>query len=78
MRVTAAVIPPEEIPFWTLRVSPGPRRVEVGTFEVWICKQCGFTEWYANDVNEQLAELAQRPESGVRLVERSNNRGPFR
>lgn len=38
---------------------------EVGTFEVWICAECGFTEWYANGVNEALADLSRFPETGV-------------
>jgi len=52
--------------------------VKVGTFEVWVCAQCGFTEWYAVDVNEKFDELAQRGDMDIRLVERDNSRGPFR
>lgn len=54
------------------------RRIRVGTFEAWICSKCGFTEWYARDVNERLAELATIPGSAVRLVEPGAPRGPFR
>ncbi|WP_433042091.1 hypothetical protein [Dactylosporangium sp. CS-033363] len=41
------------------------RRRQAGRFELWICTACGYTEWYAHDVNETLAALAQNPRSGV-------------
>ena len=56
----------------------GPLRMSAGTFEAWICVQCGFTEWYAKNANEKLAELAQLPDSGVRLLDTGAPRGPFR
>lgn len=37
----------------------------IGTFEAWICCSCGFTEWYAKDINGKLATLSQFPETGV-------------
>ncbi|GAA3217766.1 hypothetical protein ACFO1B_46125 [Dactylosporangium siamense] len=45
------------------------RRVESGRFEVWICAACGYTEWYAHEVNEALAWLTQHPHSGVRYYD---------
>jgi hypothetical protein len=41
------------------------KRIQAGRFEVWICAGCGYTEWYAVEVNEMLAWLAQNPQSGV-------------
>ncbi|WP_432988882.1 hypothetical protein [Dactylosporangium sp. CA-233914] len=41
------------------------RRLEAGHFEAWICTACGYTEWYALEVNEVLARLSQNPRSGV-------------
>jgi predicted nucleic-acid-binding Zn-ribbon protein len=43
------------------------RRYEAGTFEAWVCSQCGFTEWYAKHANEVLGEMARRGE-GVRYA----------
>ncbi|GAB3847891.1 hypothetical protein GCM10027610_068580 [Dactylosporangium cerinum] len=45
------------------------KRVEAGRFEVWICAACGYTEWYAHEVNEALAWLTQNPHSGVRYYD---------
>ncbi|WP_326559161.1 hypothetical protein [Micromonospora sp. NBC_01796] len=42
------------------------KRIEAGRFEVWICAACGYTEWYALDVNDMLGWLSQNPRSGVR------------
>jgi predicted nucleic-acid-binding Zn-ribbon protein len=41
------------------------KRTEAGRFEVWICTACGYTEWYAHQVNEALAWLTRNPRSGV-------------
>ncbi|MER7279073.1 hypothetical protein ABT369_32005 [Dactylosporangium sp. NPDC000244] len=41
------------------------RRLEAGRFEVWICTACGYTEWYAFEVNDALARISQNPHSGV-------------
>lgn len=51
--------------------------VRVGTFEAWICVACGFTEWYACDVNEGLAMLSHVPQSGV-LYYNGIADGPYR
>lgn len=51
--------------------------IVAGRFEVWVCAQCGFTEWYAKEMNEALEEMARRPDSGVRLAGRQSG-GPFR
>jgi predicted nucleic-acid-binding Zn-ribbon protein len=46
-----------------------------GTFETYICKQCGFTEWYA----QGLDELSPDPQQGVRLLEgKADDEGPYR
>jgi predicted nucleic-acid-binding Zn-ribbon protein len=48
-------------------------RVEAGSFELIICSACGYTEWYAYD----LEGLAKIP--GVRLVgPNTENGGPYR
>lgn len=49
-----------------------------GTFEVWICVQCGFMEWYARDVNKVLEKLAKEPGLGVRLVDGGPPPRPYR
>ncbi|WP_460492904.1 hypothetical protein [Dactylosporangium cerinum] len=36
---------------------------------MWICAACGYTEWYAHEVNEALAWLTQNPHSGVRYYD---------
>lgn len=49
----------------------------VGAFETYICKQCGFTEWYAHG----LEELRPDEPNGVFLLdgeEAERNRGPYR
>jgi predicted nucleic-acid-binding Zn-ribbon protein len=45
------------------------KRVDAGSFEVWVCSGCGLTEWYATGVNDALAQLASEPESGVRFID---------
>jgi predicted nucleic-acid-binding Zn-ribbon protein len=76
MPVTTGVIP-DRRGFWDLSMT-GAQYVEAGTFEAWVCYQCGFTEWYAKDVNEKLTKLAQEPGAAVRLVDATSPRGPFR
>lgn len=48
----------------------------IGTFETYICKQCGFTEWYAQGIDQLEVDL----EKGVRLIEpkREDEEGPYR
>lgn len=53
-------------------------RVAGGTFSAWICAQCGYTEWYARDAAAALTKLAQTPNSGVRWIDTTPQRGPFR
>jgi predicted nucleic-acid-binding Zn-ribbon protein len=48
------------------RIARGARR-EAGHFTAWICSSCGYTEWYAEDVNEVLHEFVRYDGSGVRL-----------
>lgn len=50
----------------------------VGTFEMRVCAQCGFTELYAKNANEKLTELSRYPGSGVSLLDAGTPRGPFR
>jgi predicted nucleic-acid-binding Zn-ribbon protein len=52
--------------------------VTIGTFEAWICRSCGLTEWYAKDVNEKLASLSQFPETGVLFYNGPSRGGPYR
>ena len=49
-----------------------------GTFESWVCANCGFTEWYAFRANDVLARLAAIPNSGVRFIDTTPRQGPFR
>ena len=47
----------------------------VGYFETYICKACGFTEWYAHG----LEELQADPEKGVFLLQgKADDVGPYR
>jgi len=46
-----------------------------GWFETYICKRCGFTEWYAHG----LEELKEDPQNGVFSLDGSaKDEGPFR
>lgn len=56
----------------------GAQFVEGGTFETWICVHCGFTEWYAKNVNETLARLVSVPQAGVRYIDGRSGGSPFR
>lgn len=42
-------------------------KIQIGTFEAWICDGCGYTEWYAKDFKD-LAKLAAHPDAGIRMV----------
>lgn len=42
-------------------------RLDVGTFELWVCGGCGFSEFYAKDVT-QLRVLAENGTEGVRRI----------
>lgn len=57
--------------------SPAELRI-VGVFEARICAECGYTEWYANEVNDGLLELSQMEGTGVRLLSTASRGGPFR
>lgn len=56
----------------------GTRVIEAGKFEAWVCAGCGFTEWYAKHANKGLAELAAQPGNGVRWIDTTGQRGPYR
>jgi hypothetical protein len=46
-----------------------------GYFETYICKSCGFTEWYAHAIEE----LKEDPQNGIRLLRgASAEEGPYR
>lgn len=46
-----------------------------GSFETYICKSCGFTEWYA----QGLDDLKVDPKHGVRLLRgKPDDEGPYR
>jgi hypothetical protein len=50
----------------------------VGLFQSIICAQCGYTEWYAYDM-DWLATLASIPGAHVRFVNgEPGSSGPFR
>lgn len=52
---------------------PNERRIDVGSFQVIICAACGYTEWYAYDI-ERLKDIP-----GVRLVGPNPAKGgPYR
>ena len=53
-------------------------RIEAGTFEAWVCANCGYTELYAKDFHEKLAALARYGWNGIRLISRNVPTGPFR
>ena len=47
----------------------------IGTFETYICKQCGFTEWYARG----LDGLRPDPDDGIQLLRGDPEaKGPYR
>lgn len=52
-------------------------RAAIGSFEAWICAQCGLTEWYAKDVSKALEKLARKDPRLVRVVDRPQS-PPFR
>jgi predicted nucleic-acid-binding Zn-ribbon protein len=52
-------------------------RTHAGSFEAWICSQCGYTEWYARDPHRVLEVLA-RHGAGVRVVDGAAPATPFR
>lgn len=53
-------------------------RYEAGKLELWVCARCGFSEWYAKEANDMLRALAGMPGSGVRWIDTTPQRGPFR
>ena len=57
-------VPSEETGFW----AASSKRVDAGTFEIWICAGCGLTEWYAKDFEEKFARLAALPNPEVRRI----------
>lgn len=47
----------------------------VGKFETFICKRCGFTEWYAHG----LEELKEDPQNGIFSLDgNAKDEGPYR
>lgn len=50
----------------------------VGCFEAWICSQCGFTEWYAKEMNGALAMLSRVADTGVTFYNGQPPQSPFR
>lgn len=51
----------------------GVQRISPGSFQIFVCAACGYTEWYAYDF-ERLAEVP-----GARLVGDDNaDAGPYR
>ncbi|WP_437755344.1 hypothetical protein [Sorangium sp. So ce1389] len=52
--------------------------VKAGSFETWICALCGFTEWYARDANQALAQLASQPGARVHYLDGGPAGTPYR
>lgn len=50
-------------------VGPATALVNAGFFETWICAICGFTEWYARDANQALAQLMSEPGARVHYID---------
>jgi predicted nucleic-acid-binding Zn-ribbon protein len=46
---------------WCLWWDPGGS----GSFEVFVCKSCGFTEWYAHGVSDIRAD----PDRGIHVID---------
>ncbi len=59
-------------------VSAATELVNAGFFETWICALCGFTEWYARDANQTLAQLASQPGSKVHYIDGESAGTPYR
>jgi predicted nucleic-acid-binding Zn-ribbon protein len=67
---------------WTMSVTThsfrgdeyrGIARISAGTFQLFVCSACGYTEWYAQDF-ERLRDIP-----GARLVgDDSGDAGPYR
>lgn len=55
----------------------GGGRQKRGRFESWICTACGYTEFYANDLGD-LDEIAAQKYEGLRVVDGTKARSPFR
>ncbi|AUX22430.1 uncharacterized protein SOCEGT47_029330 [Sorangium cellulosum] len=59
-------------------VSAATALVNAGFFEAWICAVCGFTEWYARDANNALAQLAAHPSPRVQYIDGETSGTPYR
>jgi predicted nucleic-acid-binding Zn-ribbon protein len=56
----------------------GYYELKAGHLEAWVCANCGFAEWCAANANDVLAKMATQPQTGVRLLDTTAHRGPFR
>jgi len=45
-----------------------------GKFQVFVCLQCGYTEWYAYD----LEKLLQKLPADARIIDGNLSTGPYR
>ena len=52
--------------------------MDAGHYEVWVCDNCGFTEWYAQDFRDALREMAENSKNDITLVDRTKAQSPFR
>ena len=50
------------------------KKMNVGTYDVFVCFSCGYTEWYAGE----LEQLEENPEEGVHLIDGETRNGAFR
>lgn len=49
---------------------------KVGKFQVIVCTACGYTEWYAHEIEELLCNIADFP--GARIVGQNEPTRPYR
>lgn len=66
------------LPVAVVELPTGRTIVQAGHFEAWVCGKCGFTEWYAQDL-DAIARIAEKS-SGVRVIdhEADPDAGPYR
>ncbi len=55
MNVTCAAIPAADVGIGDGNI----HRAAIGSFDAWICADCGFTEWYAKDFARAFEKLVR-------------------
>lgn len=69
--------PRVSVPMIVATVELSFQRFQAGSFEAWVCGQCGFTEWYAKNFDE-FVRIARVRDGGVRRVDARPQQGPYR